>query len=76
MVKKECLNPNNANMTTTIKKMYSAPESQLYALVTERLLASSPEISIKDDIEVDASTSFSNDKSWDSMNWMNHPTDE
>lgn len=76
MVKKECLNPNNANMTTTIKKMYSAPESQFYALVTERLLASSPEISIKDDIEVDASTSFSNDKSWDSMNWTNHPTDE
>lgn len=63
-------------MTTTIKKMYSAPESQLYALVTERLLASSPEISIKDDIEVDASTSFSNDKSWDSMNWTNHPADE
>ncbi len=63
-------------MTTTIKKMYSAPESQFYALVTERLLASSPEISIKDDIEVDASTSFSNGKSWDSMNWTNHPTDE
>ena len=62
-------------MTTTIKKVYSAPESQLYALVTERVMALSPEISIKDDIEVDASTSFSNDKGWDSMNWTNHPTD-
>ncbi len=50
-------------MTTTIKKVYSAPESQLYTLVTERVMALSPEISIKDDIEVDASTSFSNDKS-------------
>lgn len=62
-------------MTTTIKKVYSAPESQLYTLVTERVMALSPEISIKDDIEVDASTSFSNDKSWDSMNWTNQPTD-
>ena len=76
MVKKECLNPNNANMTTTIKKVYPAPQSQPYAFVAEQLLASSSEISIKDDIEVDASTSFSNDKSWDSMSWTDHPTDE
>ena len=76
MVKKECLNPNNANMTTTIKKVYSAPQSQPYTFVAEQLLASSSEISIKDDIEVDASTSFSNDKSWDSMSWTDHPTDE
>lgn len=62
-------------MTTTIKKVYSAPESQLYTLVTERVMALSSEISIKDDIEVDASTSFLNDKSRDSMNWTNHPTD-
>lgn len=63
-------------MTTTIKKAYSAPKSQQYAFVTERLLASSPEISINDDIEVDASTSYSNAKSWDSMNWTNNPADE
>ena len=63
-------------MTTTIKKVYLAPQSQPYAFVAEQLLASSPEISIKDDIEVDASTSFSNDKSWDSMSWTDHPTNE
>lgn len=63
-------------MTTTIKKVYSASQSQPYAFVAEQLLASSSEISIKDDIEVDASTSFSNDKSWDSMSWTDHPTDE
>ena len=75
MVKKECLNPKNANMTTTIKKVYSAPQSQPYAFVAEQLLASSSEISIKDDIEVDASTSFSNAKSWDCINWTDQPTD-
>ena len=75
MVKKECLNPKNANMTTNLKKVYSAPKSQQYAFVTEQLLASSPKISINDDIEVDASTSFSNAKSWDCINWTDQPTD-
>lgn len=75
MVKKECLNPKNANMTTNFKKAYSAPKSQQYAFVTEQLLASSPKISINDDIEVDASTSFSNAKSWDCMSWTDQPTD-
>ena len=75
MVKKECLNPKNANMTTNFKKAYSAPKSQQYAFVTEQLLASSPKISINDDIEVDASTSFSNAKRWDCINWTDQPTD-
>ena len=63
-------------MATTTKKAYLAPKSQQYAFVTEQLLASSPKISINDDIEVDANTSYSNAKSWDSMNWTNHPADE
>ena len=63
-------------MTTTTKKAYLAPKSQQYAFVTEQLLASSPQISINDNIEVDASTSYSNAKSWDSMTWTNHPADE
>lgn len=63
-------------MTTTTKKAYLTPKSQQYAFVTEQLLASSPNISINDNIEVDASTSYSNAKSWDSMNWTNHPADE
>ncbi len=62
--------------STTKKRMYTAPKSQRYAFVTERLLASSPEISIKDDIEVDANTSFSNAKSWNCMKWTDHPADE
>lgn len=62
-------------MTTNFKKVYSAPKSQQYAFVTEQLLASSPKISINDDIEVDASTSFSNAKSWDCINWTDRPTD-
>ena len=44
-------------MTTNLKKVYSAPKSQQYAFVTEQLLASSPKISINDDIEVDANAS-------------------
>lgn len=63
-------------MTTTTKKAYLATKSQQYAFVTEQLLASSPQIGINDNIEVDASTSYSNAKSWDSMNWTNHPADE
>ncbi len=43
-------------MTTNFKKAYSAPKSQQYSFVTEQLLASSPKISINDDIEVDASS--------------------
>lgn len=62
-------------MTTNFKKVYSAPKSQQYAFVTEQLLASSPKININDDIEVDASTSFSNAKSWDCMSWTDQPTD-
>lgn len=63
-------------MTTTTKKAYLVPKSQQYAFVTEQLLASSPKISINDNIEVDASTSYSNAKSWDSMNWTDYPADE
>ena len=65
MVKRECLTPNDINMTTTIRKAYSAPKSQRYAFVAEQLLAISPGIGVNDDVEVDAGTSFSNAKSWD-----------
>ena len=63
-------------MTTTIKKAYSAPKSQRYAFVAEQLLAISPGIGVNNDVEVDASTSFSNAKSWDSTSWTNHPAEE
>ena len=63
-------------MTMITKKAYLAPKLQQYAFVTEQLLALSPQISIKDNIEVDASTSYSNAKSWNSMNWTNHPANE
>ncbi|WP_443703503.1 hypothetical protein [Prevotellamassilia timonensis] len=63
-------------MTTTIKKAYSAPKSQRYAFVAEQLLAISPGIGVNNDVEVDASTSFSNAKSWDGTSWTNHPAEE
>lgn len=62
--------------TTTIRKVYSAPKSQRYAFVAEQLLAISPGLGVNDDIEVDASTSFSNAKRWDSVNWTNRPAEE
>ena len=61
---------------TTIRKAYSAPKSQRYAFVAEQLLAISPGIGVNDDVEVDASTSFSNAKSWNGTNWTNHPAEE
>ena len=77
MVKRECLTPNDVNMTTiTIRKVYSAPKSQRYAFVAEQLLASSCKIGVNDDIEVDASTSFSNAKGWDSTSWTDHLAEE
>lgn len=77
MVKRECLTPNDVNMTTiTIRKVYSAPKSQRYAFVAEQLLASSSKIGVNDDIEVDASTSFSNAKGWDSTSWTDHLAEE
>lgn len=39
-------------MTTNFKKAYSAPKSQQYSFVTEQLLASSPKISINDDMRL------------------------
>lgn len=63
-------------MTTTIKKAYSAPKSQRYAFVAEQLLAISPGIGVNNDVEVDASTSFSNAKSWNGTSWTNHPAEE
>ena len=62
--------------TITIRKVYSAPKSQRYAFVAEQLLASSPKIGVNDDIEVDASTSFSNAKGWDSTSWTDHLAEE
>ena len=62
--------------TTTIRKVYSAPKSQRYAFVAEQLLASSPKIGVNDDVEVDASTSFSNAKGWDGTSWTNQPAEE
>ena len=62
--------------TTTIRKVYSAPKSQRYAFVAEQILAISPRIGVNDDVEVDASTSFSNAKGWDSTNWTDHPAEE
>jgi hypothetical protein len=76
MVKRECLNPNDINMTTTIKKAYSAPKSQRYAFVAEQLLAISPGIGVNNDVEVDASTSFSNARGWNGTSWTNHPAEE
>lgn len=77
MVKRECLTPNDVNMTTTtMKKVYSAPKSQRYAFVAEQLLAISPGIGVNDDVEVDASTSFSNVKGWDSTSWTDRPAEE
>lgn len=77
MVKRECLTPNDVNMTTTtMKKVYSAPKSQRYAFVAEQLLAMSPGIGVNGDVEVDASTSFSNAKGWDSTSWTDHPAEE
>lgn len=63
-------------MTTTIKKAYSAPKSQRYAFVAEQLLAISPGIGVNNDVEVDASTSFSNARGWNGTNWTNHPAEE
>lgn len=63
-------------MTTTIKKAYSAPKSQRYAFVAEQLLAISPGIGVNNDVEVDASTSFSNAKGWNGTSWTNHPAEE
>lgn len=62
--------------TTTIRKVYSAPKSQRYAFVAEQLLAISPGIGVNDNVEVDASTSFSNVKGWESTSWTNHPAEE
>ena len=77
MVKRECLNPNDVNMTTTtIRKAYSAPKSQRYAFVAEQLLAISPGIGVNDDVEVDAGTSFSNARGWDGTSWTNQPAEE
>lgn len=63
-------------MTTTTKKAYLAPQIATIRFRYGTIMASSPQISINDNIEVDASTSYSNAKSWDSMNWTNHPADE
>lgn len=63
-------------MTTTIKKAYSAPKSQRYAFVAEQLLAISPGIGVNNDVEVDASTSFSNAMGWNGTSWTNHPAEE
>ncbi len=63
-------------MTTTIKKAYSAPKSQRYAFVAEQLLAISPGIGVNNDVEVDASTSFSNARGWNGTSWTNHPAEE
>lgn len=62
--------------TTTIRKVYSTPKSQRYAFVAEQLLAISPGIGVNDDVEVDASTSFSNAKGWDSTSWTDHLAEE
>ena len=62
--------------TTTIRKVYSAPKSQRYAFVAEQLLAISPGIGVNDNVEVDASTSFSNVKGWDSTSWTDRPAEE
>lgn len=63
-------------MTTTIKKAYTAPKSQRYAFVAEQLLATSPQVGVNNDVEVDAGTSFSNAKGWDSTSWTSHPAEE
>ena len=63
-------------MTTTIKKAYSAPKSQRYAFVAEQLLAISPGIGVNNDVEVDASTSFSNARGWNGTSWTNQPAEE
>lgn len=59
-----------------MKKVYSAPKSQRYAFVAEQLLAISPGIGVNDNLEVDASTSFSNAKGWDGTSWTNTPAEE
>ena len=59
-----------------MKKVYSAPKSQRYAFVAEQILAISPGIGVNDNVEVDASTSFSNAKGWDSTSWTDRPAEE
>lgn len=53
----------------TMKKTYMAPAAQAITFDAMTMLAASPELKVNTDKEVDASTSFSGEKGWNSDSW-------
>lgn len=53
----------------TMKKTYMAPTAQVITFDAMTMLAASPELKVNTDKEVDASTSFSGEKGWNSDSW-------
>lgn len=53
----------------TMKKTYMAPAAQAITFDAMTMLATSPELKVNTDKEVDASTSFSGEKGWSSDSW-------
>lgn len=53
----------------TMKKTYMAPAAQAITFDAMTMLAASPELKVNTDKEVDASTSFSGEKDWNSDSW-------
>lgn len=53
----------------TMKKIYMAPTAQAITFDAMTMLATSPELKVNTDKEVDASTSFSGEKGWSSDSW-------
>lgn len=54
----------------TMKKTYMAPTAQAITFDAMTMLAaSSPELKVNSEKEVDASTSFSGEKGWSSDSW-------
>lgn len=53
----------------TMKKIYMAPTAQTITFDAMTMLATSHELKVNTDKEVDASTSFSGEKGWSSDSW-------
>lgn len=53
----------------TMKKIYMAPTAQTITFDAMTMLATSTELKVNTDTEVDAGTSFSGEKGWSSDSW-------
>lgn len=53
----------------TMKKIYMAPTAQTITFDAMTMLATSTELKVNTDTEVDAGNSFSGEKGWSSDSW-------